>query len=69
MKKSILKLGKALSKNEQKQISGGTPSVTETTPGFGNHYPNCPNPWVPCDSDLRDCRFPFHVNSFGRCTL
>lgn len=68
MKKSILNIGKSLNKMEQKAISGGTFSNVPqiSIPG---HDPDCPNPWVPCDGDGRDCRAPFHVNSFGRCTL
>jgi hypothetical protein len=71
--KNLLKIGKELTKAQQKEVVGGEitriTNPTETTPGFDNHYPNCPNPWIPCDSDGRDCRFPFHVNQFGRCTL
>lgn len=63
MKSQILNIGKSLSKMEQKTIAGGL------SPQFGGHYPDCPNVWIPCDGGGADCRFPFHVNQFGRCTL
>ena len=57
MQRKIETIGKVLGKSEQKGIAGGW------------YYRDCPNVFVPCDSQGRDCRPPFYVNAFGRCTL
>jgi len=58
MKKSILNVGKALSKAEQQKINGGNndctiPSVCQTCEGFAGPGGTCfggPNTWFCCDN-------------------
>ncbi|WP_299208599.1 hypothetical protein [uncultured Dokdonia sp.] len=66
MLKNIKSLGKILDKSEQKNIVGGW-----LPPGYCDDFdtPESFNPNCDTDGDGRDCRFPFYVNSFGRCTL
>ena len=60
------RLGQTIDKTQQKQINGGylPPGYCEDFDSFVSFNPNCDT-----DRDGRDCRFPFYVNSFGRCTL
>ncbi len=52
MTEKFKSLGKLISKQDQKTINGS----------FNNG-----NPFVEIDRDGRECRFPYYVNSFGRC--
>ncbi|WP_299120448.1 hypothetical protein [uncultured Tenacibaculum sp.] len=60
-------LGKTISKQEQKNIKGSNWLPEGYCDDFDSDVSFNPN----CDTDRdgRDCRFPFYINSFGRCTL
>lgn len=59
-------LGKAINKTQQKHINGGKlpDSYCQDFDSYVTFNPECD-----LDRDGRECRFPFYVNSFGRCTL
>ncbi|MEQ6125317.1 hypothetical protein AAON49_14000 [Pseudotenacibaculum sp. MALMAid0570] len=62
MKKSILSIGKALSKTEQKEINGGGLDLS-TVPHLD---PLSDSPSNYGDNSVEDCRWPF-VAQGGRC--
>ena len=63
--KNLKNLGKTLNKQEQIQINGGCFVLDPN--GLCEDFPFLEECNI--DAEGRDCRFPFFVNSFGRCTL
>lgn len=75
MLKKISCIGKSLSVKEMRNIGGGR--QFGDTPWDPSDDDLCTNvdtdisfdPRCDRDRDGRECRYPFYVNSFGRCTL
>ena len=63
MLKSIIKIGKTLSKPEQKLINGGFDP--NTVPHI-EILPDKPKDWG-IDDGPEDCNYPFVLNMHGRC--
>ncbi len=69
MLKNILFIGRSLSITEMKNIGGRWQDTLDDE--FCRNFDSDTSFDPRCDSDRdgRECRYPYYVNSFGRCTL